>query len=116
MLFIVSVYRYRAIPMFIKQPAPRTYALIGSSTNIECVVTGTELIPLWLINSTPYDPLVSLPSGAVNIIHGIQINPMSMKWNNTSFKCYLNIAINVPPFIKTLESITGYLYVNSTNG
>ena len=102
--------------MFIKQPAPRKYALIGSNTNIECVVTGTELIPQWLINSTPYDPLVSLPSGAVNIINGIQINPMSMKWNNTSFKCYLNIAIDVPPFIKTLESITGYLFVNSTSG
>ena len=102
--------------MFSKQPAPRTYALIRSNTNIECVVTGTELIPLWLINSTPYDPLVALPSGAVSIIDGLQINPVSLKWNNTSFKCYLNIAIDVPPFIKTMESITGYLFVNSTNG
>ena len=102
--------------MFIKQPAPRTYALIGGSTNINCEVKGTELIPLWLINTTAYDPLVALPSGAVNIIDGLQINPVSLKWNNTSFKCYLNIAINVPPFIKTLESITGYLFVNSTNG
>ena len=102
--------------MFIKQPAPKTYALIGSHTNIECVVTGTDLIPLWLINSTAYDPLVALPSGAINNIDGLEISPVSMKWNNTSFKCYLNIAIDVPPFFKTLESITGYLYVNSTSG
>ena len=102
--------------MFIKQPAPTTYALIESDTNIECVVTGTELIPKWLINSTPYDPLFTLPSRPVNIIDGLQIKSVSMKWNNTSLKCYLNIAIDVPPFIKTLESITGYLYVNSTSG
>ena len=90
-----------------------TYALIGGSTKINCEVEGTQLIPQWLINSTPYDPLVTLPSGAVSIIDGLQINPMSMKWNNTSFKCYLNIAIDVPPFIKTIESNTGYLYVGN---
>ena len=90
-----------------------TYALNGSSTKIDCEVEGTELIPQWLINSTPYDPLVALPSGAVSIIDGLQISPVSLKWNNTSFKCYLNIAIDVPPFIKTLESITGYLYVDN---
>ena len=103
--------------MFLKQPAPMTYGLIGSNANIECVVMGTELIPqLMANNSIPCNPLVALPSEAVCIIDGLQINPMSMKSNNTSFKCYLNIAIDVLPYIKTLESLIGYLYVNSTSG
>ena len=90
-----------------------TYALNGSSTKIDCEVKGTDLLLLWQINLTSYDPLVSLPSGVVSVFDGIQINPVSMKWNNTSFKCYLNTAIDLPPLFKTLESITGYLYVGN---